>query len=283
MNDIKYCKKSVVIFFATVICLSAAAELLICKYERMWAYPLLMWMPALSAFVASAVSIREAGESFSLKKLFSNTGFHFCKIKYILAGILLPLVYLLIPYMIYWKMHPENFAYTGVPVALILADCWLPALIGIFTGLLTATGEEIGWRGFLVPALKERLGVVKTLLITGLFWCVWHFPLLIWGGYAEGTPLAWSLIAFVLCIFPVGVICGLLSIESGSMWPCAFLHAAHNNYDQAILGLITKGEDRLYYVSETGIFTIVCVWVIAVIMFIGFKRKRSPDKENNTL
>ena len=281
MNQFRcYSKKSITVFFITVVCLSAAAEYLICGCQCMWAYPLLMWMPAVSAAIASGVAIKEAGEPLSLKKLFSNTGFHFCKFRYILAGILLPLVYLLIPYMIYWRMHPENFAYSGVALSLILKDCLPAGIIGVFTGLLTGLGEEIGWRGFLVPALRERLDLNKALLISGLFWCLWHFPLILWGGYAEGMPLLYSLIAFVFCIFPVGVICGLLSLQSGSVWPCAFLHAAHNNYDQAIFDIITKGEDKLYFVSETGIFTILCAWVIAIIMYVAFQKKAGVSEHD---
>lgn len=99
MNHFRcYSKKSITVFFVSVVCLSAVTEYLICKCQYMWAYPVLMWMPAISAVIASAVAIKETGEPFSLKKLFSNTGFHFCKIKYVLAGILIPLVYLLIPY-----------------------------------------------------------------------------------------------------------------------------------------------------------------------------------------
>lgn len=236
-------------------------------------------MPAVSATIASIVAIKESGEVFTIKKQLLNIGFSFCNIKYILAGVIIPLGYLLIPYLIYWTIHPENFAYTGVPVLLILKDCLPAGIIGIFIGLLTATGEEIGWRGFLVPALNEHLGTEKALLISGLFWCLWHFPLIIWGGYVEGMPLFYSLIAFVLCIFPVGVICGLLAIQSGSMWPCAFLHAAHNNYDQAIFDVITKGEDKLYYVSETGIYTIVCAWIIAISMYICFRKKRKTKMQ----
>lgn len=277
-----YTKKSIIIFFISVVCLSVVAEYLICKRQYIWAYPLLMWMPAISAVIASVAAIREVGGPFSIKKLFSNTGFHVCKIRYVLAGILLPLLYLLIPYIIYWKIHPEDFAYTGTPLFLILKDCLPAGIIGIFAGLLTATGEEIGWRGFLVPALHEKFGVIEALLITGLFWCLWHFPLLIWGRYVEGGSLLYSLVAFVLCIFPVGIICGLLAIRSGSVWPCAFLHAAHNNYDQAIFDLITKGEDKMYFVSETGILTITCVWIIAIIMYISFqKRNFDWDSEFN--
>ena len=95
----------------------------------------------------------------------------------------------------------------------------------------------------------------------------------------EGGSLLYSLIAFVLCIFPVGVICALLAIQSGSVWPCAFIHAAHNNYDQAVLGLITRGEDKMYYVSETGIFTVVCAWIIAIIMVISFQNYSSERRQ----
>lgn len=279
MNKSDYSKKSVVVFFGSVVCLSAAAEILICRYQRMWAYPVLMWMPAVSAVLAAILSIRDSGTPFSLKSLFFRLGFRFCKVRYVLAGVFLPLVYLLVPYLIYWRMYPENFAYSGVALGVILKDCLPMGIIGVFLGLLTAVGEEIGWRGFLFPAVHEKLGLNKSLLITGLFWCLWHFPLLIWGGYMEGSSLLYSLIAFVLCIFPVSVICALLRMRSGSVWPCAFLHAAHNNYDQAILDVITKGENKAYFVSETGIFTILCVWLIAAGMVMLCMRKDGNGKQ----
>ena len=72
-------------------------------------------------------------------------------------------------------------------------------------------------------------------------------------------------IVFPIC---VGIIAGILTIQSKSVWPAAFLHAAHNAYDQMVFGLITQGDDRMFFVSETGVFTIVCAWIIAVIMFV---------------
>ena len=92
MNNYKYSKKSIYTFFGIVIILSAIAEFLICRCGYMWAYPVLMWMPAVSAIIASIVSVKESGEQFSLKKLLHNTGFKFCNIKYIIIGILLPLM-----------------------------------------------------------------------------------------------------------------------------------------------------------------------------------------------
>ena len=89
----------------------------------------------------------------------------------------------------------------------------------------------------------------------------------------SGTPLWYQLPAFVLCIFPVGVMAGLLTLESGSVWPAAFLHAAHNNYDQAVFGIITAGDNKMYFVSETGVLTILCAWVLAAILYIRVKKQ----------
>lgn len=105
------------------------------------------------------------------------------------------------------------------------------------------------------------------------FWCCWHLPLLIGGDYMPGTPLWYQLPAFVLCIFPVGVLAGLLSLESGSVWPAAFLHAAHNNYDQMVFQVITAGASKMFFVSETGLLTILCAWALAAILYIRVKKQ----------
>ena len=273
MNNRSIGKKATFTFFIIVILLSAVVETLICRGGPEWLYLALMWIPALAATVANCISFREKVEDFSVKKLFAMGGFRKCKLRYILLGCLLPLVYLLIPYMVYWRLYPENFAYHGVRVMLVLKDILPVLVIGTFLSLLSALGEEIGWRGFMVPALYERLGLNKTLLISSLFWCCWHLPLLIGGGYMPGTPLWYQLPAFVLCIFPVGMMAGLLTLESGSVWPAAFLHAAHNNYDQAVFGLITRGDNRMYFVSETGALTILCAWTLAAILYIRARKQ----------
>ena len=268
-----YGKRALISVFAIVILISAVVETLICRGGAEWLYIVLMWIPAVAATVANCVFFRENGEPFSLKKLFALGGFRRCKLRYVLLGCLLPLVYLLVPYMVYWRLYPENFAYHGDPLVLVLKDILPVLVIGILISLMSALGEEIGWRGFMVPALCEKLGLNKTLLISSLFWCCWHLPLLIGGGYMAGTPLWYQLPAFVLCIFPVGVMAGLLTLESGSVWPAAFLHAAHNNYDQAVFQVITAGANKMYFVSETGVLTILCAWALAVILYMRVKKQ----------
>ena len=147
----RYDNKALVTFFTLVIILSLAAEAYIVK------------------------------GGLSLKSFLSGLGIRKCRIRYILLAVFIPLIYLLIPYMIYWKTHPDNFGYTGVALSLILKDCLPTMIIGIFPGILSAMGEEIGWRGYMLPALTERSGMKKALIITSLFWACWHLPLLAFG------------------------------------------------------------------------------------------------------
>ena len=266
-NNRRWTDNSVKIYMILVIILSVIIETVFIIKSIGYLMILLMWTPALCAIIADIVSMREKKEKFSLKKLFMDLGLNGCRPVYILLGFIIPLIYLLIPYMIYWTMHPDDFAYYGVPINLILSDCLPVLFIGTLANLLTATGEEIGWRGFMVPSFLERIGLKKTLLFTGVFWSCWHLPLLIFGGYMAETALLYRIPAFILCILPIGIIAGLLAYKSKSMWPAAFLHATHNNFDQSILGVITRGDDMMYYVSETGIFTIICAWIIAIAMY----------------
>jgi membrane protease YdiL (CAAX protease family) len=53
------------------------------------------------------------------------------------------------------------------PALLVMALVW-PAL--------AAVGEELGWRGFLLPRLEARLGLLPAALVLGVIWGVWHLP-----------------------------------------------------------------------------------------------------------
>ena len=278
MNNKKWTDNALRVFLILVIVLSVIVETVYILSGNGYMVLILMWMPALSAIIANIVSIRGRNEKFSLKRFLLDLGLGGCKVRYLLLGFIIPVIYLLLPYMIYWAMYPDNFAYHNVPLNLILSDCLPVVFLGTILNMISATGEEIGWRGFMVPAFIERIGLKKTMLFTGFFWACWHLPLLIFGGYMAETPIFYRIPAFIMCIVPIGIIAGLLAYKSKSVWPAAILHAAHNNLDQSVLGVITRGDNMMYYVSETGMFTIVCTWIIAISMYFLMTKN---DKEES--
>lgn len=66
----------------------------------------------------------------------------------------------------------------------ILGGCLttFPVINGI-----PALGEEVTWRGCVYPFLKEKFGNLRGLILGGIIWGVWHWPVIIFGGFNYGT------------------------------------------------------------------------------------------------
>jgi len=54
----------------------------------------------------------------------------------------------------------------------------------IFQFLTGAVGEELGWRGFLLPRLGKHLGAMKAAWLMAVLWSLWHVAAF----YFPGTP-----------------------------------------------------------------------------------------------
>ena len=126
---------------------------------------------------------------------------------------------------------------TGALVALQLALLPLAAVIN----LVPALGEELGWRGWLLPRLMP-LGPLPALLVSGVVWGVWHAPLVLLGYNYPNAPGWLGVLAMVgMCIL-VGALLGWLRLRSGSVWPAALAHAAINGTGGTYLLFARAGE-----------------------------------------
>ncbi|WP_433733480.1 lysostaphin resistance A-like protein [Nocardia sp. CA-129566] len=109
-------------------------------------------------------------------------------------------------------------------VAAVLLDGLTVNILGT---VVFALGEEIGWRGWLLPQLAHRFGLASGLLITGVVWALWHAPLTLLGyNYPNLGP--WAALAFIGFCVPCGAILGWLRMRTGSIWPCVIAHATLN-------------------------------------------------------
>lgn len=161
-----FTNKSVTLFLVIVISVSAIFETIVIALRAMGLAVFLMWVPTIAAIIAGCISQKESNGKISFKKLLQSIGFQKTSIKWILLSCLIPAVYIGIPYVLFWIAFPNSLDMSKASVIQLV----LMSVVGIFIGLITAIGEEIGWRGYLVPATLERVGIKKALIYTSIFW-----------------------------------------------------------------------------------------------------------------
>ncbi|SDE15230.1 CPBP family intramembrane glutamic endopeptidase [Auraticoccus monumenti] len=125
----------------------------------------------------------------------------------------------------------------GAIVALQLATLPLAAVLN----LIPALGEEIGWRGWLLPKLMP-LGTVPALLVSGVVWGLWHAPVILLGYNYPDAPGWLGLTMMVGTCTVFGAVFGWLRLRSGSVWPAALAHAAFNGAAGTYLLFARAGE-----------------------------------------
>ncbi len=111
----------------------------------------------------------------------------------------------------------------GVFVASQIASLPVSAVLNV----LPALGEEIGWRGWLLPNLMP-LGTLPALLISGVIWGLWHAPVILLGYNYPDAPGGLALTTMIGMCTVMGSVFGWLRLRSGSVWPAALAHAAFN-------------------------------------------------------
>ncbi|MBN1812781.1 MAG: CPBP family intramembrane metalloprotease [Anaerolineae bacterium] len=124
---------------------------------------------------------------------------------------------------------------TGQPIpispwAIVIAQTTVGILIAPFVNGLFTFGEEFGWRAYLQPKLMG-LGGRKAMLLMGVIWGVWHWPVIAMGhNYGLEYPgFPWlGMLAMVWFTLAIGTFLGWVTLRGGSVWPAVIGHAAIN-------------------------------------------------------
>ena len=117
--------------------------------------------------------------------------------------------------------------------------------------MFAALGEEAGWRGYMMPHLKEQLGLLNGRLLGGVIWGVWHWPLMLLVGYEYGTNYLGAPVLglFVWCVvcFALNTLLDWLYEKTGCIWVPSIAHGAFNAV-AALFVVLTNPADSYYNV-----------------------------------
>ncbi len=212
--------------------------------------PAVMWCPTLAALVTCRL----------LGRRFRSLAWRWPNGRYIAAAYFVPLAYAAVAYGAVWTLRlggwnsefvnqvAQRFGLRGMPAwgSLTLYILFM-ATGGMMRSLSTALGEEIGWRGFLVPELAKQMS------FSGIIWAAWHSPLLLFADYNAGTNRWYALGCFTVTVISISFIFAWMTLKSGSLWPAALLHASHNLFVQGIFDNLMRDTGRtLWYTTEFG-------------------------------
>lgn len=223
-------------------------------------------------------------------------------IRWYLAAWLLPPVICVLGAALYYLLFPARFDGTGsaylatlppealqqfeaqgLPIPVLFLISALTAMsYAPFLNVIPCFGEEAGWRGFLTPHLTERFGRVRGLLLAGVIWGVWHWPVIIFAGYEYGTAY-WGapvLGPLLFCVFTtaMGILLSLLYDKVGSVWVCALGHGAINAFASIPSLLLKPGSG---YQQTVGPFVNGIVGglpLILLALFVLLKKAPAPQE-----
>ena len=139
--------------------------------------------------------------------------------------------------------------------------------IGTLLSMISAAGEELGWRGYMVPRLLDAR-VPRPLFVSGIVWSAWHVPLIVTGQYAAGPRPVLSAALFMMSITAASYVAARLRLESGSLWPAVMFHAAWNAVIQGSFDKYTLGGDAArttsIWIGESGVLVVAADVLVAL-------------------
>ena len=238
-----------------------------------------MWLPAL---VAGAVMLLSEGTLAGL-------GWKPGKPRWLAAGYLAPLIYGGGAFLVAALAGAGQFDFTRWAngagewgMAPLAANGLLIQMtVIILPALFMALGEEIGWRGFLAPRLALVGGFRGAVNFGALIWFAYHVPALLAGQYGPADlPLAFKLATFAVLIWSGSLFYTWLRLKSGSFWPAALSHAAHNTFIQMMFASGFAWNARTPWIAgEFGLATVLLMASVAIALYRASPVSPQPTRK----
>ena len=245
--------------------------------QGLWAAA--MWGPGIAAIITTLFIAKKPFSSLRLNTLGPKRFYlwaWFLPIVLAFVGGLLTLLFGIAKLDLNFTMIRDAMASAAgggeVPVGIIvLTQVLLAVTLAPFINVLFAMGEELGWRGFLLPQLLP-LGQWQAILISGAIWGVWHAPAILQGHNYPGYPVLGVFMMIVFCLL-LGIIISWMYLNTKSPWVAALAHGSVN----AVAGLPILFFQPNFNMAFGGTLAAPTAW-IGMAIFIAWlmRTKRLP-------
>lgn len=150
-------------------------------------------------------------------------------------------------------------------------------VIGPIVNIIPTMGEELGWRGYLLPKLRTLMSDRKALVLTGVIWGLWHAPVIVMGhNYGTeywGYPWLGILTMVFFCVV-LGIIEGYATIKLNSAIPAGMIHSAVNAGAAFPICLAKAGYNPIIGPTIAGMLGGIPFVIVAVVLIVRVGKMR---------
>jgi membrane protease YdiL (CAAX protease family) len=266
-------RRDVWTFLAVLLAFSSifyAIAILVPESRPFWGnYALgFMWCPGLAALVTALLRNRTL----------RGFGWGLGRWRYLFIAYGLAIVLCLAAYLVVWLAFDafspaallDAAGRAGVPPALqtTAGVLTIATIVLPLTSIVSAAGEEIGWRGYLVPRMHALVGFTGTSLIVGLIWAAWHYPInaAVFPLHRPGVPLWYANACFTILVVGASFAHTWLRLQSQSLWPSALFHATGNAIQGVLQAATQETSVTAWLTTEYGA-SFAIAGVVLVVVF----------------
>jgi len=284
----KRTKLSIVVYLLLTFALSSIFYVLVIRRANAGQSPGLlilglMWCPGVSGLATRLI----------FQSNLRGHGFLWGKTKYQFASYWIPLAYASAVYLPIWFAGYANlstrllspllrlFPTVHQQSAVVALNFIFLATLGVAFSCISALGEELGWRGFLVPQLAKIVPFNRVALISGIIWALWHYPIILFStAYRGAGPLWYTVACFTVMVVSMSFLFAWMRLKSGSVWTGMLLHASHNLFIQAFFDPQTR-HARVSDLWTTEFGAGLAIVSIIVALIVANKSSELPSPERS--
>ena len=224
-----------------------------------------MWLPAIGRLVATRTVDRGFRPPMPLRKWGSPRG----------SVILVPLTTILAVYSVAYGIGTligvEQDAARWLGFKQIAINVVVTGIIHGCVALFGALGEELGWRGYMLPRL-DQMGVRGSLGVLVVVWTMYHLPFIVLAGYVATESVAFSVLLFFTLEVGATIVWSIGTYALRSVWVAVWFHTFHNTISQALLpGALGEGDPRV--LGESGVLPSGVYLIAAALCWVWVRRK----------
>jgi membrane protease YdiL (CAAX protease family) len=146
--------------------------------------------------------------------------------------------------------------------------------MGILFGLPAGFLEEIGWMGYAFPKMRSQGDALAPSILLGLFWALWHLPVINYLGTATPHGVYWLpfFLAFSLAMTAMRVLIAWIYTNTKSVLLAQLLHVSSTG------SLVLFSAARVTALQEAMWYALygTVLWVAVGIVVKIFGRRLGP-------